>query len=184
MYAPDPAPVGRRTPADDLGTASTTGPGEPKSPRLEISRDARATMISAAVEARPREACGLLFGEPTDGRPPLRVHSALAVANSTLDRPEASFWIDPAVIRRDRASRTGPTDELVGFFHSHPAGSGGPSRRDVENAWPWYVHVIVEVESGSVPRFHAFTLDPFDRSVRRLDLERAPSGTGDGRWPG
>jgi proteasome lid subunit RPN8/RPN11 len=140
-------------------------------------------MISAAVEALPREACGLLFGRTADGLSPLQVRSAERVANSTIGRPEGSFRIDSEVVRRIRSNRRGPTDELVGFFHSHPSGPGGPSRRDVENAWPWYAQVIVELGAASGPRFHGFTLDPIDRSVRRLDLEWGPTEAGGRRWP-
>lgn len=58
-----------------------------------------------------------------------------------------------------RAVRSG-SEEIIGFYHSHPDGSDRPSRRDLESAWIGYCYLIIcmtertctAVASWHVPR--------------------------------
>ncbi len=80
-------------------------------------------LLREARAARPREACGLLFG--TDDaiaahRPAVNVHP----------NPATHFEIDPqALIDAHRAMRQGGP-RLVGYYHSHPVGPPEPSATD------------------------------------------------------
>lgn len=94
---------------------------------LEITREVIATVLAEAARAAPREACGLLLGRGG------RVLRAVAAANVHPD-PLRHFEIDPAaLIAAHRAAREGGED-LLGYYHSHPAGHPLPSATDCEHA--------------------------------------------------
>jgi proteasome lid subunit RPN8/RPN11 len=133
--------------------------------KLEISSCVIRLIQSAATEAAPKEACGLLFG--SDGR----IGRASTVANVAPDR-RRNFEIDPAALfaalRRERAG----TERLAGYWHSHPGGDTTPSVTDAAMAAPdgrvWLIEargqiaVWRAVESGAVHgRF-----DPLDWTPR------------------
>lgn len=90
---------------------------------LLISQDTLETMRAAARAAHPREACGLLLGEGT------RITEARVTAN-VHPSPETHFEIDPqALVDAHRAARSGG-QQVLGYFHSHPAGPPEPSATD------------------------------------------------------
>ncbi len=94
---------------------------------MEVTERAIAAMLAHAAHAAPDECCGLLLG--TEGR----VTQALAAANVHAS-PARHFEIDPAaLIAAHRAARTdGP--QLLGYYHSHPAGHPVPSATDCAHA--------------------------------------------------
>lgn len=82
-----------------------------------------------AKAAAPEEACGLLFGE---GGTVLR---AAPVKNVAVDRRHF-FEIEPAaLIAAERGMRDGG-EAIIGYYHSHPAGSVEPSPTDAAMAAP------------------------------------------------
>ena len=92
-----------------------------------ITRSALAAMLDAAARAAPREACGLLLGAGT------RIHTAQPADNVHPD-PLTRFEIDPAaLLGAHRSARTGGP-EILGYYHSHPAGHPVPSATDCEHA--------------------------------------------------
>lgn len=109
----------KEKPARDKLTASTD--------RLVIAPAALEAMLAAARAAHPREACGILLGEGAaiaQMREAANVHPA----------PERRFEIDPeALIDAHRAARLGGP-QIVGYFHSHPAGAPEPSATDAAQA--------------------------------------------------
>ena len=104
-----------------------------------IAWAARAAMVAHAREAAPRECCGLLVGQ---GR---RVDLALPLSNVD-PRPRTGFQVDPAehIAVRRVLRRVVPGLEIVGVYHSHPAGPARPSPRDVaESHYPEWLYAIV-----------------------------------------
>ncbi|MBR0551901.1 M67 family metallopeptidase [Stakelama marina] len=74
------------------------------------------------------EICGLLRGRGAV------IRSAESTANCAAD-PSGFFEIDPSrLIAAYRQARQPNGLELLGYFHSHPAGSPDPSPRDAEHA--------------------------------------------------
>ena len=97
--------------------------------RCWISRDAAVTIHAESMAAAPREACGLLLGEPG------RIEVAV-VAENVAKSPETRFEIDPtALFAALRAERTGGP-KLLGYWHSHPSGDATPSATDAAMAEP------------------------------------------------
>ncbi len=94
---------------------------------IEVTSLALAAMRAHAAAARPHEACGILLGE---GR---RITAAREAAN-VHPAPATHFEIDPqALIDAHRAARSGGA-QVVGYYHSHPAGPATPSATDRASA--------------------------------------------------
>jgi len=90
---------------------------------IEVTSTALAAMRAAARAAHPCEACGILLGEAA------RIAEARAAAN-VHPAPRTRFEIDPqALINAHRAARAGGR-QVIGYFHSHPAGPPTPSDTD------------------------------------------------------
>ena len=90
---------------------------------LVVSRAALAEMRAAADLATPEECCGILLGR--NGR----IERALAAAN-VHPTPQTHFEIDPqALVDAHRAARAGGP-QVIGYYHSHPAGPALPSATD------------------------------------------------------
>lgn len=80
-------------------------------------------MRTHAAAAHPHEACGILLGEGG------RITAALETRN-VHPNPQTHFEIDPqALIDAHRAARAGGPD-VIGYYHSHPAGEAAPSATD------------------------------------------------------
>ena len=94
---------------------------------LTVTSGVMATLLAEAESAAPRECCGLLLGR--DGC----IDEVVAAAN-LADDPLVRFEIDPvALIAAWRAERTGGP-QVLGYYHSHPAGHPVPSATDCEHA--------------------------------------------------
>src|SRR5690606_25616441 len=89
---------------------------------LRVTRAALESMRQSAREAAPDECCGLLLGREA-------IEEARAAANVAADR-RRHFEIDPQpLIDAHRAGRRGGP-QVLGYYHSHPAGPAAPSATD------------------------------------------------------
>ncbi len=94
---------------------------------LEIPHHIEYSLLHQAAAAYPLEACGLLLGQGE------RIVSLRACANVHPD-PARRFEIDPrALIDAHRAARSGGP-QVLGHYHSHPAGPPEPSATDRAHA--------------------------------------------------
>lgn len=94
---------------------------------LQVTSGTIATLLAEATKAAPRECCGLLLGQGGS------VIEALPAANLAAD-PLRHFEIDPAALfAAHRAERAGGL-QLLGYYHSHPAGHPLPSATDCDHA--------------------------------------------------
>jgi proteasome lid subunit RPN8/RPN11 len=105
---------------------------------LDLPTEVRRAIVAHAERDRPRECCGLLVGR---GR---RVHMALPMRN--IARGTRRFRMNDAdhiAVRRVLREVT-PTLEIIGAYHSHPAGRAWPSLTDIKEAhYPEWMHIIV-----------------------------------------
>ena len=90
---------------------------------IEVTSGLVARLLAEAEAAAPREACGLLLG-----------HSGciekVQPAHNFHAQPETHFEIDPqALIDAHRDARSGDL-QVIGYYHSHPAGPAEPSATD------------------------------------------------------
>ena len=90
---------------------------------IELTRAAFDRILAEARTGFPAEACGLLLGRGD------RIEQALPTRN-VHSTPQTHFEIDPqALIDAHRAARRSGS-EVVGYYHSHPAGPATPSATD------------------------------------------------------
>ena len=124
----------------------------------------RRAMVRHALDARPRECCGLLIGR---GREILAVYPMVNVAET----PDTRYRVDDAahVELRRLLRRMDPPIGIVGVYHSHPDGDARPSPVDIAEAhYPEWLHVIVGL-GGTRPLLRAFRIaDGRARPVRLL----------------
>ena len=102
---------------------------------LIISRTHWQAILAYVQEHAPLEACGLLAGQ--DGR----VEEVIFVRNQA--RSPARFVMNPYEQLKafDRIESHGW--DLLGIFHSHPAGPEGASATDIAEAAYEVIHVIL-----------------------------------------
>jgi proteasome lid subunit RPN8/RPN11 len=94
---------------------------------VEVSSALIADLLAEAAAAHPLEACGLLLGEGGAVR-------VIRRCANVHPHPERHFEIDPrALIDAHRAARAGGP-QVVGYYHSHPAGPPAPSATDRAHA--------------------------------------------------
>lgn len=116
--------------------------------RLVVLDSVRDELIEDAREGAPAEVCGILAGESGEyggeSAPDERfVEKVYSVENTAINQ-YTRYEIDPreqlAVMEQIEESGR----EIVGFYHSHPAGPSEPSETDVAEAtWPGKSYVIV-----------------------------------------
>ena len=96
---------------------------------MQLSSGLMEALVAEARRAHPDECCGLLLGQGdtvTGVLPAANVHPA----------PSTHFEIDPAsLIAAYRVAREGGR-EVLGYYHSHPAGPPEPSLADRITAAP------------------------------------------------
>ncbi len=135
------------------------GRGAPS--ELRFPQQLTGPLISEAQTAAPDEACGLLVGRRDSDR--VLVTRTVQCENiAPRGTRTTRFSIDPRrLIEEERAIR-GSKEEVVGFYHSHPASDPVPSLLDQTYMalWPDAVWVIVGAESGRAgPAVRAWNLD-------------------------
>lgn len=124
-------------------------------------------MIRHLAAHYPEEACGLLGGR-VDGR---SAQSAqLYPVENALHSPVA-YEMEPLAQVRAMLSIEAEGLELVGIFHSHPAGPAAPSPSDVAQAfYPDAAQIIVTLADRSRPAARAFMIR--DGRVDEIRLSR------------
>lgn len=103
------------------------------------------SLETLARSTYPNECCGILGGH-NDGSGQQIVRVAIPTEN-VAPAPLHSFAILPSHILQAECQLNSCGLDLVGFFHSHPGGSGAPSRADIAAASPWpsFIHCIVSL---------------------------------------
>lgn len=97
--------------------------------RVSLPAPVRRAILDHARRDAPDECCGLLIGR---GR---RILHAAALRNAAARR-RTEFRIHPKdhIALRRELRRLSPPLEIVGVYHSHPAGPAGPSDKDRRQA--------------------------------------------------
>lgn len=110
-------------------------------PQLLIQPGALELVEGKALAAWPDECCGLLLGRD-EGDDATRVGWVEPCVNQSPE-PGWRFVISPeALLTAYRWARE-RGEQVIGTFHSHPAGAAVPSETDRESAWPGASYLIV-----------------------------------------
>ncbi|WP_017344017.1 desampylase [Halorubrum sp. T3] len=115
---------------------------------IEFAREAYDDVVRHADAGGAEEVCGVLAGTRGDGDEPsvvARAHEAENVA----DAPAVRYRIDPEEQLELFEAIETDGREVVGFYHSHPAGPARPSETDASRAtWPGYSYVICALDGS------------------------------------
>lgn len=107
---------------------------------LSLSTAQLQAMIAHVSALAPREACGLLAGRNA------RVAKVLRVTNQA--QSETRYVMEPIEQLRAFEWIEANELELLGIYHSHPAGPSTPSPTDIAEARYPVVHVILSPAKG------------------------------------
>jgi proteasome lid subunit RPN8/RPN11 len=129
--------------------------------QLIFTQDQYDDMLRHVAEHVPLEACGLLAGRNGKVRKVLPVRnqaqSPVRFVMDPYEQLQAFEWIDSQEL------------ELVGIFHSHPAGPETVSDTDIREAAYEVVHLIwSRAEGGGAWKVRGFWIQ--DEQVQEVDL--------------
>lgn len=120
-----------------------------KTPALPA--DVRDAMISHSRTELPNECCGLLLGRA-------RIERAVPM-RSDPPSPDA-YYMDPEQQIAVFAAMEARGEQLLGIYHSHPAGPVEPSGMDLLLAFhPEALYVIISLEDAERPEIGAYLLE-------------------------
>jgi proteasome lid subunit RPN8/RPN11 len=109
---------------------------------LRLDPGVREAIVEHAREGAPEEVCGVLGGRRGEESAATTSRRAENVAVT----PRTRYELDPAEQLRLMDDIENGGDDVVGFYHSHPAGPAGPSETDAAQAtWTGYSYVIVDL---------------------------------------
>ncbi|AFZ66120.1 Mov34/MPN/PAD-1 family protein [Deinococcus peraridilitoris] len=115
----------------------------------------RARLWGHARSEAPRECVGLLGGRE-------QAAATLYPLNNVAPRPEREYRADALEVLRALKAMRREGLELLGIYHSHPAGPSWPSETDVNLARYAVPYLIVDLQGATL---RAFRL-PEKREVR------------------
>lgn len=108
-------------------------------------------MIDHALAGSPDEVCGLIGGWGSTA-------NLILPLPNVASTPRNRYLIDPKAFVAAYAQIERSGGELIGIYHSHPAGEPIPSPTDIaEVTWPDVVYLIVGL-ADCTPRMAAWSL--------------------------
>jgi len=126
---------------------------------VRVTRDVLSRLIEEARRAPNEECCGLLVGRDGVIRALYPARNALASATAYEIAPQELFRL----MRQIRDAGL----QLLGIYHSHPAGENRPSARDIEQAYyPDAAYFILSPTPDAPQPIRAFSI----RAGRATDL--------------
>lgn len=122
---------------------------------LVLSRDVYDAVLDHAERDVPREACGVLAGHRGTGDTSTHATAAFPMENAA-ETPRIRYALDPAALLEVIETIEGASRDVVGFYHSHPAGPSSPSDIDhSEAAWVDHHYLVVSL-AGRPPSVDAW----------------------------
>jgi proteasome lid subunit RPN8/RPN11 len=116
-------------------------------------------MHEHATSSYPEECCGLLFGKFEGDSNRKRVSRSKKMEN-TFEKQERyrRYKIEPMSYMDSENEAFSEGEDIVGIYHSHPNSPAKPSLFDVENAWPSFSYVIIEVRDSKTIETRSWVL--------------------------
>jgi proteasome lid subunit RPN8/RPN11 len=109
-------------------------------------------MLAESRRDPSRESCGLLAGRDA-------VITAFSPAQNVHPTPATSYEIAPEELFRLFREIRAQNLDLLGIYHSHPAGENAPSPTDIERAYfPDAAYVIVSPHANAKNPVRAFRI--------------------------
>lgn len=131
--------------------------------RIILTEEQASAIRRAALQAYPRECCGLLIG---DGDAVVRV---IPTPNIARD-PAGHFEIDPQTLFDHFRSARETNMRMMGHYHSHPNGREEPSGEDLRMAHDPDAVWIIAAVNGDVVSLRAFAPPPLPEGGRFREI--------------
>jgi proteasome lid subunit RPN8/RPN11 len=129
--------------------------------KVVIPTSVKREIEGQAVEAYPRECCGILIGHEVSSV--LRVVDRLVPMKNTFDETEQyhRFTVDPLAQIAAEKSADEEGKVVLGYYHSHPDSPARPSEYDRQHMPPWsfYSQVIVSIAKRKPAEMTAWSLN-------------------------
>lgn len=107
------------------------------------------------------ECCGALFGYSKKNDKVIQ--DILEFENEKKESRQNRFLISPSQYKYAEKLAKDKNQELLGFYHSHPDHPAIPSQFDLDHALPWFLYIIISVNSAKAETVNAWILKE-DRS--------------------
>jgi len=142
---------------------------------LKISRTEFDSLRRHGEETYPHECCGVLLGQMEGDR---RIVTSIArCGNTRSDSPHNRYHIDPKELIRIQREGRERSEDIVGFYHSHPDHPAHWSQTDLAEAhWFGCSYVITSVEKGKAAVTNSFELAGTDEGDKKLLDEKMEIG--------
>lgn len=138
---------------------------------LKISQSHYSALRRHGEETYPHECCGVLLGRVDDDA---RVVTSVArCGNTRQDSPQNRYNIDPKELVRIQREARERSEDIVGFYHSHPDHPPRWSPTDLAEAhWFGCSYVITSVEEGKAAVTNSFELIGSEENDKQLVGEK------------
>jgi proteasome lid subunit RPN8/RPN11 len=135
---------------------------------LRISRTDYDQLRHHGEETYPHECCGVLLGRVDDDGARV-VTSAARTGNTRTDSAHNRYNIDPRELVRIQREGRERSEDIIGFYHSHPDHPAYWSSTDLAEAhWFGCSYVITSVEKGKAVLTNSFELTGSDEADKQL----------------
>ena len=138
---------------------------------LKIPASAYDALRLHGEETYPHECCGVLLGEMNgEGR---SVKSVVRCGNTRTDSPQNRYHIDPKELVKIQREGRERSEDIVGFYHSHPDHPAQWSKTDLAEAhWIGCSYVITAVEKGEAKITNSFELAGTEENDKKFVDEK------------
>ena len=138
---------------------------------LKISGQDLDSLRQHGEETYPHECCGVLLGRFEDDGT-RAVSSTARAGNTRTDSAHNRYNIDPRELVRIQREARDRSEDILGFYHSHPDHPARWSATDLAEAhWLGCSYVITSVEKGKAAITNSFDLTGSDESEKQLKDE-------------
>jgi proteasome lid subunit RPN8/RPN11 len=134
---------------------------------LKIGKSHYEAIRRHGEETYPHECCGVLLGQMEDDA--RRVTSTARAGNTRTDSAHNRYNIDPKELVRIQRQARERSEDIIGFYHSHPDHPARWSQTDLAEAhWFGCSYVITSVEKGKAVMTNSFELAGSDEGDKKL----------------
>ena len=124
---------------------------------INISQDVINKIYSHSKKDYPYECCGILIGDFETKK----VEKILEATNLRKDR-EDRFEIAPEDLLKGEKLARDLSQDVIGYYHSHPDHPDEPSEYDRARAFPGMSYIIVSVNKGTQTSSRSWVLSESD----------------------
>ena len=135
---------------------------------LRLSHSDYDSLRRHGEETYPNECCGALIGSDGDVK---AVHHVSPLPNNTEEGARRRFLIRPSDYKFVEEEAKRLSQELLGFYHSHPDHPARPSQYDLDHAFPFFWYVIVSIQQAQPEKMTVWRLADDRSQFREATLE-------------